>query len=63
MPHLTVDIFNNDQIKIDFKPLYECVHIYTALNALPELQATYQADRRVRVCHLLSHHARTPNGR
>ena len=35
-------------MKIDFKPLYQCIHIYTALESLEELQRSYQADRKVR---------------
>lgn len=33
---------------MDFKPLYHCIHIYTALDSLDELRKSYQADRRVR---------------
>ncbi|KAL0570600.1 Rab GTPase-binding exocyst subunit S15, partial [Marasmius crinis-equi] len=40
------NVLDNDQIKIDFKPLYECIHIHTALESLTELQKSYQADRR-----------------
>ena len=35
-------------MKTDFKPLYQCIHIYTALESLEELQRSYQADRKVR---------------
>jgi hypothetical protein len=33
---------------VDFKPLFECIHIYSALDSLSELQKSYQADRKVR---------------
>ena len=48
---LVVDVFDNSELKVDFKPLYHCIHIYTALDSLDELRKSYQADRRVR--HIL----------
>ncbi|KAG8679970.1 hypothetical protein FRC08_016620, partial [Ceratobasidium sp. 394] len=39
------DVLNNDRIKVDFKPLYQSIHIHTTLDALDEFQRTYQADR------------------
>jgi len=45
---LVVDVFDNSELKVDFKPLYHCIHIYTALDSLDELRKSYQADRRVR---------------
>ena len=45
---LVVDVFDNNELKVDFKPLYHCIHIYTALDSLDELRKSYQADRRVR---------------
>lgn len=36
-----------DSDQIDFKPLYQCIHIYDTLDARDELQLSYQADRRV----------------
>ncbi|KAG8768179.1 hypothetical protein FRC12_005731 [Ceratobasidium sp. 428] len=44
------DVLNNDRIKVDFKPLYQSIHIHTALDALDEFQRTYQADRAVGKC-------------
>ncbi|KAG8948108.1 hypothetical protein FRC04_010020 [Tulasnella sp. 424] len=40
------NVLDNDQLKVDFKPLYQCIHIYTALDAVEELQRSYQADRK-----------------
>ncbi|KAF8917838.1 exocyst complex component, sec15 subunit [Mucidula mucida] len=40
------DVLNTDELKIDFKPLFECIHIYTALDSLDELRRSYQADRK-----------------
>ncbi|KAH8113224.1 exocyst complex component, sec15 subunit [Phellopilus nigrolimitatus] len=40
------NVFDNDRLKVDFKPLYQCIHIYTALESLEELQKSYQADRK-----------------
>lgn len=43
----TVNVLDNEQLKVDFKPLYQCIHIYTAMDAVEELQRSYQADRKV----------------
>jgi hypothetical protein len=43
------NVLDNETVKIDFKPLYTCIHIYDTLDAREELQLSYQADRRVRV--------------
>ncbi|KAF8076584.1 rsec15 [Lyophyllum atratum] len=40
------NVLENDTIHVDFKPLFECIHIYTTLNSLDELQKSYQADRK-----------------
>lgn len=32
---------------MDFKPLFECIHIYDTLGLLEELRSSYQADRKV----------------
>lgn len=41
------NVLDNEQLHVDFKPLYQCIHIYTALDAVEELQKSYQADRKV----------------
>ncbi|KAJ6576017.1 rsec15 [Mycena vulgaris] len=40
------DVLDNDRIHVDFRPLFECIHIYTTLDSLDELQRSYQADRK-----------------
>ncbi|KAH0587782.1 Exocyst complex component 6 [Termitomyces sp. J132] len=40
------NVLDNDSICVDFTPLFECIHIYTTLNSLDELQRSYQADRK-----------------
>ena len=45
-------LLDNESAKIDFKPLYTCIHIYDTLDARDELQLSYQADRRVRLSPL-----------
>ncbi|KAJ7590888.1 rsec15 [Mycena floridula] len=40
------NVLDNEQLTINFKALYECIHIYTALDSLEELQRSYQADRK-----------------
>ena len=44
---LTDNVLDNDQLQVDFKPLYECIHIYSALDSLDEIRRSYQADRKV----------------
>jgi exocyst complex component 6 len=50
---IIVDPLNNEQIVIDFRPLYEAMHIYASLNKADELQRTYEADRRKQMDLLL----------
>ncbi|KDQ64317.1 hypothetical protein JAAARDRAFT_52281 [Jaapia argillacea MUCL 33604] len=40
------DVLHNDTVNVDFKPLYQCIHIYTALDSIDDLRKSYQADRR-----------------
>ncbi|GAA6046541.1 hypothetical protein JCM3770_006200 [Rhodotorula araucariae] len=47
-------VLDNQNVKIDFKPLYTCIHIYDTLDAREELQLSYQADRRAQAGLLLS---------
>ncbi|KAH7914426.1 exocyst complex subunit Sec15-like-domain-containing protein [Hygrophoropsis aurantiaca] len=37
---------DNEKVKVDFKPLYQCIHIYTTLDSLDTLRKSYQADRK-----------------
>ncbi|KAL4249137.1 Exocyst complex component SEC15 [Abortiporus biennis] len=37
---------DNDRLKVDFTPLYQCIHIYGALDALDDIRKSYQADRK-----------------
>lgn len=48
---LVVNVLDNERLSVDFKPLYQCIHIYTALDSLDELQRSYQADRKVRLIY------------
>lgn len=43
------NVLDNEHLTVDFTPLYQCIHIYTALDALDEIRKSYQADRKVRV--------------
>ncbi|KAF8323410.1 exocyst complex component, sec15 subunit [Clavulina sp. PMI_390] len=43
---LPVNLLDNDKVKLDLSPLHQSIQIYTALSALPELQASYQRDRK-----------------
>ncbi|KAI0082435.1 exocyst complex component sec15 subunit [Panus rudis PR-1116 ss-1] len=40
------NVLDNDQVRVDFTPLYQCIHIYGALDALDEIRRSYQADRK-----------------
>lgn len=46
--HASVDMVL-ETLKVDFKPLYQSIHIYTTLDSLDELRKSYQADRKVRL--------------
>ncbi|KAG8898195.1 hypothetical protein FRB99_007605 [Tulasnella sp. 403] len=48
------NVLDNEQLQVDFKPLYQCIHIYTALDAIEELQRSYQADRKAQASLILS---------
>ncbi|KAH7931199.1 exocyst complex subunit Sec15-like protein [Leucogyrophana mollusca] len=37
---------DNEKLKVDFKPLYQCIHIYSTLDSLDVLRKSYQADRK-----------------
>lgn len=41
------NVLDNEELKVDFKPLYQSIHIYTTLDSLDELHKSYQADRKV----------------
>lgn len=41
------NVLDNDKLKVDFQPLFQCIHIYTTLDSLDELRKSYQADRKV----------------
>ncbi|KIL00065.1 hypothetical protein PAXRUDRAFT_8485 [Paxillus rubicundulus Ve08.2h10] len=43
-----VNVLDNDKIKVDFQPLYQCIHIYMSLDSLDDLRTSYQADRKAR---------------
>ncbi|KAL0250527.1 hypothetical protein I308_102705 [Cryptococcus tetragattii IND107] len=51
---LLVDALDNDEIKVDFKPLYHCIYIYEALGQKPELQRSYQEDRKTQATLILT---------
>nr|CDI55964.1 related to secretory pathway protein (exocyst complex protein Sec15) [Melanopsichium pennsylvanicum 4] len=44
----------NEKVSIDFRPLYQCIHIYDALDLRQELQASYHEDRRAQANLLLN---------
>ena len=54
LSHVIDHLLDNDQVHVDFQPLHQCIHIYTALSILPELQASYQADRKTQASLIIS---------
>ncbi|RSH87449.1 hypothetical protein EHS25_003359 [Saitozyma podzolica] len=48
------DALDNDEINVDFKPLYQCIHIYEALESKPELQRSFQEDRKTQLTLILT---------
>ncbi|KZT72537.1 exocyst complex subunit Sec15-like protein [Daedalea quercina L-15889] len=40
------NVLDNEHLQVDFKPLYECIHINSALDSLDEIRRSYQADRK-----------------
>ncbi|KAG0316648.1 hypothetical protein BGZ97_006549 [Linnemannia gamsii] len=49
-----VDILDADQVNIDFKPLYQCLHIYDELGQRAEFRTNYTEDRRAQAKLTLS---------
>ena len=40
------DVFDNDDVQVDFTPLLECLHIHSALGQTEKFQSEYAATRR-----------------
>lgn len=51
---LLVNVLDSEKLKVDFTPLYQCIHIYTTLDSIDDLRRSYQADRKVRQCSAFS---------
>lgn len=51
---MSVDPVQNERVRIDFGPLYECIHIHKAMDALDDLRLNYEGDRRMQKELLLS---------
>ncbi|ORZ38226.1 exocyst complex subunit Sec15-like-domain-containing protein [Catenaria anguillulae PL171] len=45
---------DNDQVHVDFRPLYQAIHIDTVLGTLPELVADFEEQRRLQANLFLS---------
>lgn len=58
-PDDAVDPQDNARIRIDFRPLYQCIHIYEALDCKAELQRNYQEDRKKQATLILDSRATT----
>lgn len=51
---LSDNFMDNDEVRIDFEPLHQCIHIHDVLGLREELQRSYQEDRRAQANLLLS---------
>ncbi|KAI7820299.1 exocyst complex subunit Sec15-like-domain-containing protein [Gamsiella multidivaricata] len=49
-----VDILETAQVELDFKPLYQCLHVYDELGQRAGLRASYAEDRRAQAKLTLS---------
>lgn len=48
------NIINNDELEIDFKPLYQCLHIHEELGKLSEFKTNYEEDRKAQANLIIS---------
>lgn len=55
------DPLNNAQVSVDFRPLFQAIYIYDALECRTELQRNYQADRKTQADLILSRRATKTN--
>ncbi|KAF7505788.1 hypothetical protein GJ744_000459 [Endocarpon pusillum] len=44
--HEEYDVLNNDDLQVDFTPLFECLHIHQSLGQMDKFRAEYAATRR-----------------
>ncbi|KAF9963544.1 hypothetical protein BGZ65_002449 [Modicella reniformis] len=49
-----LDILDSDEVKLDIKPLYQCLHIYDELGQRTEFKQSYAEDRRAQAKLALS---------
>ncbi|KAF9433132.1 hypothetical protein BGZ76_009844 [Entomortierella beljakovae] len=49
-----VDILSSDQVQLDIKPLYQCLHIYDELGQRAEFKLSYSEDRKAQAKLTLS---------
>ncbi|KAJ3045438.1 hypothetical protein HDV00_010308 [Rhizophlyctis rosea] len=48
------DALNNDEIKVDFRPLHQCLHIHDVLNKRAEFTANYEENRKLQAALVLA---------
>ncbi|KAJ3054452.1 hypothetical protein HK097_001794 [Rhizophlyctis rosea] len=48
------DALNNDEIKVDFRPLHQCLHIHDVLNKRAEFTAQYEENRKLQAALVLA---------
>ncbi|KAL4399832.1 Rab GTPase-binding exocyst subunit S15 [Malassezia pachydermatis] len=59
---IEVNFLDNEKVKVDFKPLYQCIHIYEVLDQREQLQMNYQEDRKAQASLLLSRDLKMESG-
>ncbi|KAJ3293592.1 hypothetical protein HK104_004344 [Borealophlyctis nickersoniae] len=48
------DALNNDEIKVDFRPLHQCLHIHDVLGKRGEFTANYEENRKLQAALVLA---------
>jgi len=48
---IVVDLMSNDRVMVDFRPLYQCLHIHDVLGIRTFFRNHYEENRRVRLSH------------
>ncbi|KAJ3391671.1 hypothetical protein HDU92_008920 [Lobulomyces angularis] len=56
------DCLNNNLIKLDFRPLYQCLHIYFVLGKFDELKSSYEENRQLQFDLIFSNSFTFQNG-
>ena len=50
-----VNVMDNYQVRVDFRPLYQCLHIHEILGIRQSFRSHYEENRRVNEKRLVLH--------